>query len=119
MGFFGNKKPSKEIKSSKDASPNVDSYNSSNQDIKFPEFPSYEDTTSDIDFDSIKEEVTEPPKAEDFAPKETFDIPQREKKPAAQQSMPDIPKDIPQSGFNPVGGYESQSYSQSTQYAQN
>lgn len=117
MAFFGSKKPSKDSKSSQDTNSGASDFNSSEQDIKFPEFPSYEDTTSDLDFDSIKEEVVEPPRAEDFStPKESnFEMPQREKRGPnpQQQAMPEVPKDIPQSGFNPVGGYENQSYSQS------
>lgn len=123
MAFFGNKKPSKDSKNSQGAKPETSDFSSSNQDIKFPEFPSYEDTTSDLDFESIKEEATEPPRAEDFTPKESFGIPQREKKAPnpqmmAQQAMPDVPKEAPQSGYSPGRDYESQDYSQSSTYSQ-
>ena len=123
MAFFGNKKPSKDSKNSQDAKPDMSDFSSSNQDIKFPEFPSYEDTTSDLDFESIKEEVTEPPRAEDFTQKESFGIPQREKKAPnpqiiAQQAMPDVPKEAPQQGFSPGREYDSQDYSQSLGYSQ-
>lgn len=122
MGFFGNKKPPKqESKSSPSQNPEMPS---GAQDIKFPEFPSYEDTTSELDFDSIKEDVVEQPTAEDFIPKENIDIPQREKKvpgmqmPQAQpQEMPEPAREMTQPSFS-SGGYEPSNISGGAGYPQ-
>lgn len=125
MGFFGNKKPlkqgSKSSSMQQDATPDLPA---GSQDIKFPEFPSYEDTTSELDFDSIKEEATEQPTAEDFMSKENVEIPQRESKAplgmqqAQPQSAPEVvPRETSQPNFRPSSNFESPGFSQSPTYS--
>lgn len=120
MGFFGNKKPVKEdsrgADKSKSATPDYSS--AMQQDLKFPEFATYDQTTSsDLDFESIKQDVSSPPKAEDFMPKEEVQIPQRKKMTSAaetQQAIPDMPKEAPASSFS-SSGYQDSPYSSAPQ----